>query len=184
MTSNSGSREIAELLEKGKNYNEWFDVVPGVRIQFIEAGHILGAAMLVIEVTENGSVRHIGFSADLGRSSLPIIRDPAPMPSVELLICESTYGNRKHARVDAEAELAPVIRRVAARGGVIVIAAFAVGRAQGVGPKLAQRIVEDRPMTTTSQPFARNVRRSADPTNPLPPITHNVCINGVSFRAT
>jgi len=116
---------------KGKNYNEWFDVVPGVRVMFIEAGHVLGAAMLVIEVTENGTKRMIGFSADLGRSTLPIIRDPAPMPPVELLLCESTYGNRKHEDLEtAKHRLKDVIIKTAGRGGKVLIPAFSLERTQ------------------------------------------------------
>lgn len=125
--------EDCMTLFQGKNYNEWFDVVPGVRVQFLEAGHIVGAAMLVIEVTENGKTRVIGFSADLGRPTLPIIRDPAAMPPVELLICESTYGNRTHSDItSAMGELKDVIIRTAKRGGKVIIPAFSLERMQEI----------------------------------------------------
>ncbi len=120
-------------LFQGKNYIEWFNVVPGMRVQFIEAGHVLGAAMLVIEITENGNKRMIGFSADLGRSTLPIIRDPAQMPPVELLICESTYGNRLHGDIQvAKDRLKEVIIKTAERGGKILIPAFSLERTQQI----------------------------------------------------
>lgn len=104
------------------------EAAPGVRFRFIPSGHLLGAAQIRIDI--DGRILH--FSGDLGRQHDPLMRPPLPLRDADILVCESTYGNRKHARVDGEAELAPVIRRVARRGGVIVIPAFAVGRAQGL----------------------------------------------------
>jgi metallo-beta-lactamase family protein len=80
----------------------------------------------------------VHFSGDIGRAQDPLMRPPLPLAEADILVCESTYGNRKHRRIDAEAELAPVIRRVAGRGGVIVIPAFAVGRAQGIMLQIAR----------------------------------------------
>lgn len=118
---------------QGRNYNEWFDVCEGMRAQFLEAGHIVGAAMIVLEVTENGEKRFIGFSGDLGRNMLPIIRDPAAMPPVDTLICESTYGNRKHEGIQtAKKTLQEVIVRTARRGGKILIPAFSLERTQEI----------------------------------------------------
>lgn len=118
---------------QGHNYGEQVEVCPGVRVQFIEAGHIIGAAMLVIEATENGVTHRIGFSGDLGRSMLPIIRDPAPMPSVEKSICESTYGNRTHEDIlQAHTQLKEAIVRTAKRGGKILIPAFSLERTQEI----------------------------------------------------
>jgi metallo-beta-lactamase family protein len=117
----------------GKNYGEWFDVTDGVRAQFLDAGHIIGAAMVVLEITENGKTRRIGFSADIGRSTLPIIRDPSAMPPVELLICESTYGNRKHEDAEhARGLLKEVIQKTAHRGGKVIIPAFSLERTQEI----------------------------------------------------
>ena len=118
---------------KGENYNSWFDVCEGVRAQFLDAGHIVGAAMIVMEITENGKMRHIGFSGDLGRSMLPIIRDPAAMPPVDTLICESTYGNRQHEDIkSAKTALRDVIIRTAKRGGKVLIPAFSLERTQEI----------------------------------------------------
>jgi metallo-beta-lactamase family protein len=148
-------------LFRGQNYESWFPVCEGVRAQFLEAGHILGAAMVVLEVRSprvsselpldsaparqephsrragergaNREVIRIGFSGDLGRSMLPIIRDPAKMPPVDILICESTYGNREHEDVaTAKNHLADVIIRTAARGGKILIPAFSLERTQEI----------------------------------------------------
>jgi len=118
---------------KGRNYNDWFDVVPGVRAQFLDAGHIVGSAMVVLEITENGVMRRIGFSGDVGRNTLPIIRDPSAMPPVEVLICESTYGNRMHEDIDsAMHKLKEVITKTAQRGGKVIIPAFSLERTQEI----------------------------------------------------
>ena len=97
----------------------------------VEAGHILGSASVDIRLTEPTTHRLV-FSGDIGRSNLPIIRDPNP-PSgpINTLIVESTYGDESHESVeDAEARLGDLVRRVAERGGKILIPAFAVGRTQ------------------------------------------------------
>lgn len=118
---------------KGKNYSEWFDVCEGIKAQFLESGHIMGAAMVVLEIIEDGQVRRIGFSGDLGRNMLPIIRDPADMPPVETLICESTYGNRQHEDIEtAKHQLRDVITETAKRGGKILIPAFSLERTQEI----------------------------------------------------
>ncbi len=117
-----------------KHYNEWFPVCQGVQAQLLEAGHILGAAMVVMEVKgEGGTKVRIGFSGDLGRSNLPIIRNPAAMPPVDVLICESTYGNRTHDSIDhAREQLRDVILDTAQRGGKLLIPAFSLERTQEI----------------------------------------------------
>jgi metallo-beta-lactamase family protein len=100
-------------------------------LEFLEAGHILGSASVDLRVSENGSHRLV-FSGDLGRSGLPIVRNPEP-PSgpIDTLVIEATYADRQHGSfAEAEARLAEAIRRTAARGGKVLIPAFAVGRAQ------------------------------------------------------
>ncbi|MGV3707817.1 MAG: MBL fold metallo-hydrolase [Gemmatimonas sp.] len=116
----------------GVPYEKWFDVVPGVRAQFVEAGHILGSASVVIEATEDGETKRIVFSGDIGRSGLAIIRDPAPPKGgADVVLLESTYGNRDHESVDGAREhLARVVRETSARGGRTLIPSFAVGRTQ------------------------------------------------------
>lgn len=125
-------------LFQGKNYNDWFEVLPGIRARFLDAGHIVGAAMVVIDVAVNGersanSTTRIGFSGDLGRPMLPIIRDPSPMPPVDVLICESTYGNRKHEDIaTAKHHLEEVVSKTAKRGGKVIIPAFSLERTQEI----------------------------------------------------
>lgn len=115
----------------GVPYGKPFDVVPGVRASYVDAGHILGSASVVLDCTEGGKTKRLVFSADIGRSGLAIIRDPVPPEGADALIMESTYGNRDHESVEgARAKLAQVIRETAARGGRVLIPAFALGRTQ------------------------------------------------------
>lgn len=118
---------------QGQNYNSWFRVCDGLEVMFLDAGHIIGSAMVVLHVQDNGKGRFIGFSGDLGRNTLPIIRDPAQMPKVDTLICESTYGNRMHEDItSAKAQLKEVVVRTAKRGGKILIPAFSLERTQEI----------------------------------------------------
>ena len=107
-------------------FGEWFEPCAGVRARFQAAGHILGAASVEIEA----GGRRLLFSGDLGRYDAPIMVDPAPPPPVDYLIVESTYGDRLHQDSDPAQELRDVITRTAARGGMVLIPSFAVGRAQ------------------------------------------------------
>ena len=116
------------------DFNAEFELAGGIRASLIPAGHLLGAAQIAIDVAG----RRVHFSGDVGRTQDPLLLPPVPLKHADVLVTESTYGNRSHARVDAEAELAAVVRRVAARGGTIIIPAFAVGRAQGVMLHLAR----------------------------------------------
>ena len=112
-------------------YNKPFDVVPGVRCSYVDAGHILGSASVVLDCVEGNTSKRLVFSADIGRSGLAIIRDPVPPTGADEIIMESTYGDRDHESVDgARARLAEVVRETAAKGGRVLIPAFAVGRTQ------------------------------------------------------
>lgn len=112
-------------------YHTRFEVVPGVTARFKDAGHILGSASVELEWTEDGVVRRLGFSGDIGRAGLPIIRDPEPLERLDWVIMESTYGDRDHTSVEgARDDLARIVSETAARGGRVLIPAFAVGRTQ------------------------------------------------------
>lgn len=106
----------------------------GMHARWRPAGHILGAA----QVTLTAGGRRLHFSGDIGRPGDALMPAPAPPPACDLLVCESTYGDRLHPQVDAEEELAAVVRTVAARGGVMVVPTFAVGRAQELMLHLAR----------------------------------------------
>ena len=115
-------------------FDKTLDLGDGISARFVPAGHLLGAAQ--IQVTVDGRIVH--FSGDVGRETDPLMRGPHPFEGADILVTESTYGNRSHPDVDPEKELADVINRAARRGGVIVIPAFAVGRIQGVMLQIAQ----------------------------------------------
>jgi metallo-beta-lactamase family protein len=112
-------------------YERPLDVVPGVRLTYTDAGHMLGSASVTLDV-EASAHRRIVFSGDVGRWGLPIIRDPKPPKgAADVLIVESTYANRLHETVmEAQELLASYVNKVAARGGKIFIPAFAIERAQ------------------------------------------------------
>jgi metallo-beta-lactamase family protein len=117
----------------GVPYKKTFDVVPGIQCTYVDAGHILGSASVILDVTEGGTHKRLVFSGDIGRTGLAIIRDPVPPDGADVVIMESTYGNRDHEPVDgARSRLADVVRRTAARGGRVLIPAFAVGRTQEI----------------------------------------------------
>ena len=120
-------------LMAGVPYEKTFEVTTGVRVTFIDAGHILGSASVVLDIDEGGRSQRLVFSGDIGRSGLPIIRDPKPPQGADVVIMESTYGDRDHAPyTSARRDLARIVSETAARGGRILIPAFAVGRAQEI----------------------------------------------------
>jgi len=105
-----------------------FSPIPGWKATFSSAGHILGAASILLEVAG----RRILFSGDLGRPDDLVMNPPDLPPDADTVLIESTYGNRTHPQEDVLAELAPALKRVASRGGVAVVPVFAVGRAQAL----------------------------------------------------
>lgn len=108
-----------------------FDVSPEFHVDSYDAGHILGSSSLVLTITENGKKTVAVFSGDIGRYDQPILNDPVTPPAnADVLLCESTYGDRDHEAGDPAELLAAIVNRVAKRGGVIVIPAFAIGRTQ------------------------------------------------------
>lgn len=100
------------------------------RLRFIRAGHILGARMVEVTVTEAGKAVTVLFSGDLGRFPQLIIREPAVPNAVDYLVCESTYGDRLHPTDDYKARLAQIVETTAERGGSVIIPSFAIGRTQ------------------------------------------------------
>ena len=99
-------------------------------VRLLEVGHILGSTMIELTITENGKPTVVLFSGDVGRYGQPILHDPQSPPRCEVLICESTYGDREHPADSPLDALAEVITRVTKRGGAIVMPAFALGRTQ------------------------------------------------------
>jgi metallo-beta-lactamase family protein len=104
---------------------------PGLSYQSFEAGHMLGSTSMLLELESAGRKVRLGFTGDLGRPGLPIIRDPEPLPPADYLIMESTYGDRVHEPIQSvETKLAEIVNRTYRRGGKMIVPAFAVGRAQ------------------------------------------------------
>ncbi len=120
----------------GMDYDEQFRVAGDVGVIFREAGHILGSSQVQLHIRNGNEGERdfrLGFTGDLGRDHLPILRDPYQMDGLDALIMESTYGDRLHERgEDLKTRLANVVKRTVERGGKIIIPAFAVGRTQRV----------------------------------------------------
>jgi metallo-beta-lactamase family protein len=126
-------------------YDEVFTPLPGLSVEYRDAGHILGSATMALTIEEEGRVVTLGFTGDVGRDQRPILRDPRPMPDCDYLICESTYGGRTHDPPDAAKDrLAEVVSETAARGGKVIIPAFAVGRTQEIVYRLDELTNEGR----------------------------------------
>lgn len=126
-------RDAATVLEHmiSLPFRKRVEILPGIHLTFVEAGHILGSASVILDFVEEGRARRLVFSGDIGRSGLPIIRDPDPPSGADVVIMESTYGNREHPpHEDAQTRLAEIVGATAARGGKLLIPAFAVGRTQ------------------------------------------------------
>ncbi|MBM4021694.1 MAG: MBL fold metallo-hydrolase, partial [Planctomycetes bacterium] len=127
-------RHVAAALEwvRAVERGAWFEPVGGIRCRYYDAGHMLGSGFLEVEVTERGGRRplRIVFSGDVGRYDAPLYYDPAPPPACDYLVCESTYGDRDHSPDRPLDDLEKVVKEAVARGGMMLVAAFAVGRAQ------------------------------------------------------
>lgn len=129
--SEEDARRCISLFQ-GINYEESFEVSPGIKVIFREAGHILGSATITITVEED-TTKTLIYSGDLGRKGLPILRDPVQVESGDYLILESTYGNRYHESVqDIEPKFREIVKKVAAKGGKMIVPAFSLERTQEV----------------------------------------------------
>ncbi len=116
---------------KSVRYGQMTELRNGVRFRMVDAGHILGSAMIELFINENGENTKIVFGGDMGRKNTALIRDPAYIDSADYLLLESTYGNRFHEPVSAQdAELRDIINKTIKRNGNVVIPAFAVERTQ------------------------------------------------------
>ena len=120
-------------------YGRPFDAVPGLTAHFVDAGHILGSATVVLDAPQNGRVLRTVFSGDIGRRGLPILRDPQVVENVDFLVMESTYGDRLHETLDqAKESLRKAAQTTRERGGKLLIPCFAVGRTQEIVYRLHQ----------------------------------------------
>lgn len=166
-----------------------FDISPEFHVESYDAGHILGSSSLELTITESGKKTVIVFSGDIGRYDQPILNDPKTPSTkqIDLLLCESTYGDREHEAGDPLELLGDAVNRVVKRGGSIVIPAFAIGRTQSFMYYLRQLenlqripkvpVYVDSPMALSATDlylkhkedhdldFARDERNDGDPLN-------------------
>ncbi len=127
------------------NYEQTVQIARNVEISFHDAGHLLGSAVTTFKISENGNIKRICFTGDLGRRNMPIIKDPTPVKEVDYLITESTYGNRLHPKEeDVKSHLAKLILKISLEKGKLIIPAFSVGRTQTVVYFLNQLYHEGR----------------------------------------
>jgi len=158
--------EAAITLLRGHKYHHEMELAPGIRSEAFEAGHILGAELSLMTAEENGRKQKVGFAVDLGRHNLPLIRDPEFMPALDVLVLESTYGNRLHGKAEfARKQLQEVIVNTWAKGGKVIIPAFALERAQEliyhISSLMADGHIDKRPVYLDS-PMAIAVTKIFD----------------------
>ncbi|MFN4147645.1 MAG: MBL fold metallo-hydrolase RNA specificity domain-containing protein, partial [Runella sp.] len=166
-------KQVHEALENfvPLAFNRRFKVADHCFVTFIPAGHLLGAAHIVIETWENGQKKTIAFSGDVGRQNYPLLISPSPLPPIDYLVCETTYGNRLHENgLSPKVVLADVIKRTCIDlPGRLIIPSFSVGRTQALLYTLNQlyndhdlpaiKVFADSPLALEStRVYQRNVR--------------------------
>lgn len=123
--------EKAMPLLTGREYHDRFEVLPGIHCTFLDAGHILGSAVTVLDFVEDGKERRLAFTGDVGREGKVILNDPESPDWCDYLITESTYGDRLHEPFsEMRGELERVINATAKKGGKVIIPSFALERTQ------------------------------------------------------
>jgi metallo-beta-lactamase family protein len=136
-----GERVIRQM--HPRKYREVFEVVKGVKVRFRDAGHILGSCSVEVWLKENDLERKIVFSGDLGQYDTPILKDPEAIDRADLVLMESTYGDRRHRdREQTIAELGEILTSERSRRGNILIPAFAIGRSQEIMYQLGKHYEE------------------------------------------
>jgi metallo-beta-lactamase family protein len=125
-TADDAERALALL--RPTPFGRRFEAASGITARLLASGHILGASIVEVE----GDGRRLVYSGDLGRYGVPVMRDPEPVRTADVVLVESTYGNRRHPEDDGRPAITAAVRRAVDRGGVLLIPAFAVGRTQDV----------------------------------------------------
>jgi metallo-beta-lactamase family protein len=127
--------DVVEALKlfRTVDYGTRIDVAKGVGVTFLDAGHVLGSAIVVLDVEDGGKTKRIAFTGDLGRRAMPILRDPEVPSGADLLISESTYGDRLHAPIEEMDEaLLDIVKKTVDRKGKVIVPSFALERAQEI----------------------------------------------------
>ncbi|MGR9099075.1 MAG: MBL fold metallo-hydrolase RNA specificity domain-containing protein [Gammaproteobacteria bacterium] len=157
-------------LREAVEYNSLAEILPGVELEFLDAGHILGSSIVKLRLREKGADRTLVFSGDLGNSESPLLPDPQTVEHADVLLLESTYGDRDHKPLDATiAEFREILEQAGETGGNVIIPAFAVGRTQDLiywlgrfqreGALPQQQIFLDSPMAiSASKIYARHLQ--------------------------
>ena len=176
-----------EYFGRPATYDQPLELTPGIRVTFLDAGHILGSAAVLLELAEGGHHCRVLFSGDLGNAGRPLLRDPATPPKADVVVMESTYGDRLHKPVqESVEELVGALTDTFARGGNVIIPTFALERAQEIlyylregidGGRLSRsmQVFLDSPMAISAteifqhhpecydEPTARMFRSGRDP---------------------
>ncbi len=127
------------------NYSRPFPLTDGVTLTFQDAGHVLGSAICVLDIEENGEHKRLVFSGDIGRKHLPILKDPEVVENPNIMIMESTYGNRKHDSIEvADEHLAEAINTICQRKSKLIIPSFALERSQEILYSLSKLIKQKK----------------------------------------
>lgn len=131
-TTNDVPKTMNNFVSHG--YEKWFKIHPMVEVRYHDAGHILGSASVSLRIKEGKKYIHFGFTGDIGRPERPILKDPLPMPEMDYLICESTYGNRTHeSNPEQTNRFLDIIKETCIKKkGKLIIPAFSVGRTQEI----------------------------------------------------
>jgi len=123
-------RKLKQLVSPVK-YDEPLEVAPGIQARFVDAGHVIGSSSIELTITENGKKKVVVFSGDLGPRGAPLLNDPTPFEKADVVVMESTYGDRNHRSLHETAiEGRDIIARAVENGGKIFVPVFAVGRTQ------------------------------------------------------
>jgi metallo-beta-lactamase family protein len=120
-------------LFRGIGYRKGFFVTADIKLTFFDAGHVLGSALSLFEISENGKDLRLAYIVDLGRKNMPILKDPEMIEDIDFMIIESTYGNRLHDDLrKADEKLAKVVNNTVSKGGKIIVPAFSLSRTQDI----------------------------------------------------
>lgn len=138
--------ESLSLFERVQ-YNEVLQIDKNIRVRFTDAGHMLGSSVIEVWVNEDGVEQKIVFTGDLGNNNIPLLREPSMVKEADILIMESTYGNREHVQKEDKArEFLDIVANTLERGGNVIIPSFAVGRTQEILYELQQSKQSEAPM--------------------------------------
>jgi len=127
-------RDVAATMNRFMShpYNKWNNICGDVQVMFKDQGHILGSASVTLRITEGSKTTTIGFTGDIGRPDRPILRNPAQLPEVDYLICESTYGDKEHeSKPEQSQKFLEIMKETCVDNrGKLIIPAFSIGRTQ------------------------------------------------------